>query len=168
MKISVCISTFNGGDYIEEQINSIIFQLKENDEIIISDNGSTDNTIDIIQSINSPLIKLIDFNGAIKSQKSKSYTITSNFENALNAAKGDIIFLCDQDDIWLPNKVFYCINILQQNNLNLILHDAQVINNNNDILISSYFSISNPSKSLIKNIFQNSFLGCCIVFDKKV
>ena len=168
MKISVCIATFNGGKYIKEQLDSIICQLNEKDEIIISDNGSIDNTIDIINQINSPLIKLVQLNNVIINDTSKSYAITSNFENVLKMAIGDYIFLCDQDDIWHPNKVNYCINEMQKNNLNLLLHDAQVINTNKEVLLDSYFSISNPNKSLFKNFFRNSFLGCCMVFDSKV
>jgi len=168
MKISVCIATLNGCKFIKEQLESIICQLNEKDEIIISDHGSIDNTIDIINFINCPLIKLVNFNNNIKNDISKSYAITSNFENALKMATGDYIFLCDQDDIWHPNKVNYCINELKKNNLNLILHDAQVVNSNNEVLIDSYFSISKPNNSLFINLFKNSFLGCCMVFDSKV
>ena len=168
MKISVCIGTLNGGKYIKEQLESIICQLNENDEIIISDNGSIDDTIDIINHINSPLIKLSHFKNVIKNNTSKSYAITSNFENALKMATGDYIFLCDQDDIWHPNKVNHCINELQKNKINLLLHDAQVVNSNKEELMDSYFSISNPNNSLFINLFKNSFLGCCMVFDSKV
>jgi glycosyltransferase involved in cell wall biosynthesis len=168
MKISVCIATLNGGKHIKEQLESIICQLNENDEIIISDNDSIDETIDIINLLNSPLIKLLHFKNVIKNNTSKSYAITSNFENTLKMATGDYIFLCDQDDIWHPNKVNQCINELQKNKLNLLLHDAQVVNSNKEELIDSYFSISNPNKSLFINLFKNSFLGCCMVFDSKV
>ena len=91
--ISVCIATYNGEKYIEEQIASILPQLKENDEIIISDDYSTDNTIQVLTKINSKKIKIF------KNQGEKGYT--SNFENAIKQAKGNYIFLCDQDDVWL-------------------------------------------------------------------
>ncbi len=95
--ISVCIATYNASKYINAQIVSILGQLASNDEVIVSGDLSTDDTVEIITSINDARIKVIKSNirlGVIK-----------NFERSLYAAKGDIIFLSDQDDIWLPNKV---------------------------------------------------------------
>ncbi|MDE5758415.1 MAG: glycosyltransferase, partial [Allobaculum sp.] len=91
--ISVCIATYNGERYIETQIRSILDQLNEDDEIIISDDSSTDRTLDIIRSLNDSRIKLFAGN--------KFHSRTFNFENALKQATGDFIFLSDQDDIWL-------------------------------------------------------------------
>ena len=95
--ISVCIATYNGEKYIKQQLLSILKQIKVNDEIIISDDHSTDKTFNIIKSFNDTRIKFFLNN------KGKGYT--RNFENALEKAHGDIIFLSDQDDIWIDNKV---------------------------------------------------------------
>jgi len=73
MKISVCMATYNGEKYIEEQIKSILDQLSEEDEIIISDDHSKDSTINVIQRINDPRIKVYYNEGE------KGYT--KNFEN---------------------------------------------------------------------------------------
>lgn len=59
-KISVAMATYNGEKYIEEQINTILNNLQENDELIISDDGSTDRTVDIIRKVNDHRIKLIE------------------------------------------------------------------------------------------------------------
>jgi hypothetical protein len=99
--ISVCIATYNGEKYIKEQILSILAQLSTKDEIIISDDGSTDHTITKILEISSPIIKIV------YNQNEHGYT--ANFENALKNAKGNFIFLSDQDDIWEPNKVACCM-----------------------------------------------------------
>jgi glycosyltransferase involved in cell wall biosynthesis len=168
MSVSVCIATFNGSKYIKEQLVSIIKQLTVNDEIIISDNGSTDDTIKIINELNCPLIHLVQQQPTINNKRSKSYRITSNFGNALKYATCDYIFLCDQDDIWHPTKVQYCVNLFKTSNYSLILHDAYVINDIGDNILDSYFSISQPKISLSKNLFNNSFLGCCMVFEKKL
>lgn len=78
--ISVCIATYNGEHYISEQIQSILVQLSINDEIVISDDCSTDNTLDIIKSFNDDRIKI--FTGI------KHKSLSFNFENALkNAAQ---------------------------------------------------------------------------------
>ena len=102
--ISVCIATYNGENYIRQQLMSILPQLSEDDEIVVSDDHSSDRTNEVIMSINDPRIHLFTHDATIE----PIFTIdrsTYNFANALSHAKGDIIFLCDQDDYWLPEKV---------------------------------------------------------------
>ncbi|MBF4507165.1 glycosyltransferase family 2 protein [Flavobacterium sp. JLP] len=152
-KISVCMATYNGGKYIKQQIDSILIQLSENDELIISDDNSTDNTIDVIKGISDCRIKLF-FN------KEKGYT--SNFENALNQVTGDIIFLSDQDDIWVSNKVEICLEELKT--YDFIVSDCKVINNKNEIISDSYFELRNIKKTSLGNLIKFSFLGCCLAF----
>ena len=94
---SVCMATYNGQKYLREQIESILCQLSANDELVISDDHSTDSTVDIIRSYGDSRIKMY------ANELTKG--VTHNFENALNKSKGDIIFLADQDDVWLPNKI---------------------------------------------------------------
>ena len=91
MKISVCIATFNGEKFIQEQIQSILPQLGEDDEIVVSDDGSTDRTMEILELFKDKRIRLLVNEG--------KHGFIWNFENALRKAKGDVIFLCDQDDI---------------------------------------------------------------------
>lgn len=102
--ISVCIATYNGEAYIAEQVDSILSQLSDEDEIVISDDHSTDRTLQILRSYNDPRIRIytneIDNSGLQPVQK-----VTRNFENALRHANGDYIFLSDQDDAWTSNKV---------------------------------------------------------------
>ncbi len=82
--ISVCMATYNGEKFLKKQIESILIQLDNNDELIISDDSSTDSSVDIIKSFNDDRIKLFhsSFHDPIK-----------YFENALNKATGDYIFL---------------------------------------------------------------------------
>ena len=84
-KISVAMATYNGEQYIEEQLKSVLKQLNDNDEIIISDDGSTDSTMNIIDGIGDCRIKV--FKGPGKGVK-------KNFENAIRQCKGKYIFLC--------------------------------------------------------------------------
>ena len=142
--ISVCIATYNGALYIKEQLNSILPQLSDNDEIIISDDHSTDDTLQIIRSINDKRIKIFI------NQGEKGYT--PNFENALQKALGEYIFLCDQDDIWMENKVSYCINELQS--YDFIVSDAVIINSDGQATKDSFYKERIVYKSLIGNIYK--------------
>ena len=103
--ISVCVATYNGEKFIREQIESILCQLSSDDEIIVSDDGSTDGTIVIINCIGDKRIRIIE--------GPRKHSPTFNFENALKEAKGDYIFLADQDDVWKTNKVEVCMKWLQ-------------------------------------------------------
>ena len=95
MIVSVCMATYNGEKYIREQIDSILPQLSDSDELVISDDGSSDSTIDIIQGYNDRRIRLYH---------NTRHGVTWNFENALRQSRGDVIFLADQDDVWKPGK----------------------------------------------------------------
>lgn len=159
MRLSVCIATYNGARFIREQIESILPQLGSSDEIIVSDDGSKDDTLSILQSFNDTRIKI--FPGPCKGHP------RYNFENGLKHCSGDYIFLCDQDDIWEPNKVEVFMNYLQ--NYNLVVSNCYVIDANNNIIKESYFTADDgKSNGYIKNLIGNHYLGCCMAFDRKL
>jgi len=156
--ISVCIPTYNGEKYIQQQLDSIFAQATRVDEIIISDDSSTDRTIEIIKSYNDNRIKLIE------NQKFSSSIF--NLENALKHARGDYIFLADQDDIWYPDKVKIVLKHLE--NYNLVITDCKLIDENDNTLAPSFFQIVNSGKGFFKNLIKNSYLGCCMAFDRNL
>ena len=170
MKISVCMATFNGEKFIKEQVQSIIKQLSATDEIIISDDGSTDETINIISAFLDPRIQLVKNDSCqFKANKqSRSYQVTRNFENALSYATGDYIFLSDQDDVWEEDKVKGCLVLLKEKKINLIVHDAKVVDESDNVIARSYFAIVNSQKGFFRNIIKNSYLGCCMVLDRSI
>lgn len=155
--ISVCMATYNGEKFIKEQIESILQQLNQDDELIISDDGSTDDTIGIINSFHDKRIKLLRFN-------KKCYT--QNFENALKHAKGNYIFLSDQDDIWLPGKVDKCLEVLQ--NSDFTVTDAKVVDENKNVLLDSYFKYCKIKKGFFYNVMFTRYIGACMAFRKEV
>lgn len=156
--ISVCIATYNGEKYIKEQLDSILTQLDKSDEIIISDDSSTDRTIEIIQSYSDKRIKLYE------NKKFKSPIF--NFENSLTYATGDYIFLSDQDDIWMSNKVETIKEFLV--NFDLVLSDANIIDSKGNAMDESFYKINGSKKGLVKNIIKNSYLGCTMAFNRKI
>jgi len=158
MKISVCMATYNGEKYIKEQLDSILSQLAENDEIIISDDSSTDNTVEITKSFNDSRIKIY------KNTKEKGYT--RNFENALEKASGDIIFLSDQDDVWVENKVKKMTEILE--NYDFVVSDNSIVNENLKIIYKSHFEVYKTSKGFIRNLLLPRYVGACMAFKKNV
>lgn len=157
--ISVCVATYNGSSYIKQQLVSILEQLSEEDEVIIADDCSTDNSISIIESLSDKRIHLIK-------NESKASGVVKNFERALSRASGDYIFLCDQDDVWLPNKVEQCM--LALTNYLLVVSDCKVVDKSLNELHPSFFKLRNSGKGIIKNLYKNSYLGCCMAFRKEL
>jgi glycosyltransferase involved in cell wall biosynthesis len=151
-RISVCMTTYNGDLYIKEQLDSILKQVDENDEILISDDGSTDNTIEIIQTYNDTRIKL--YHNSFRD-------VISNFEFILGKTNGEIIFLSDQDDIWLDNKVSTSLELLKK--YDLIFTNLNVFKSN--IKESSLmYSPEKNYKGLHRNFLKNHCVGATMAF----
>lgn len=157
-RISVCIATYNGEKYIEEQLISILNQLGDCDEVIISDDNSTDRTIDIVKQFKDKRLKIYFNNNG------NGYT--SNFENALNKANGYYIFLADQDDIWIENKVQFCLTQLKD--YDFIVSDAIVVGENKTLISPSFFAVRKCYNSLAGNILKFGYLGCCMAFKREI
>lgn len=161
IRCSVVMATYNGEQYLKEQIDSILMNMKENDELIISDDGSKDNTKQIIMEYlnNDKRIKLVE--GPHKGVK-------QNFANAIANANGKYIFLSDQDDIWEKNKIDKILKVFKKENCVVVTHDAQVINSKQEIVIPSFFEYRKCGSGFIKNIWKNTYIGCCMAFDAKI
>ncbi len=124
-KISIALATYNGQDYIAEQLNSILEQTLRPDEIIIGDDCSTDATIAKIESF------LPACNIPIRLTCNTSRLgFRSNFQSILKRCSGDIIFLSDQDDYWYPQKIATVISALNNNKFAwLAIHDGDLADN---------------------------------------
>lgn len=165
--ISVCMATFNGSKYIREQIESILPQLEENDELIISDDGSTDDTIEIIKSFADSRIKIIHHKHSSKEHKHSSahYHVSENFEFALSHAKGDYIFLSDQDDIWYPQKVKTVCKYLKTNDL--VYHNRTNIDTNKRV-IKEKVHPKDFFDNKLKNMTILVFTGCQMAISRRL
>lgn len=150
--VSVCMATYNGERFLKEQLDSIISELSPEDELVISDDGSSDNTLRIIEDFGDSRIKLF--------HNRTSHGVNNNFENALRNASGDFIFFADQDDIWIQGKVNKCVKHLLDSDC--VIHDCFVTDSNLEIKDKSLFANINSGKGFIKNILHNSYSGSCM------
>lgn len=158
MKISVVMATYNGAKYIYDQVSSILTQLSEGDEIIISDDSSTDDTLNIVRDFKDPRIKIYI------NQYSRGPI--QNFENALLKSTGDYIFLADQDDVWYENKIAMVVDKLKY--YDCVVHNADIVDEDLNFKKVTLFDIYRSKKGIFKNIYKNSFVGCCMAFNKKI
>lgn len=157
MMISVCMATYNGEKYILEQLNSILCQIGERDEVIISDDGSQDNTLNLIRSLNDPRIHIY--------QNDLEHGYTKNFENALNYAKGDIIFISDQDDVWKPDKVKVMCEALKTKQL--AVHDAEVTDENLNVRFPSHFAQYHIKPGFLRTVLYTRYTGACMAMRRE-
>lgn len=156
--ISVCIATYNGEKYIHEQIASILQQIGNDDEIVVSDDGSTDKTLDVVRSFDAQNIHIYINKG--------DHGYTPNFENALRNAHGDYIFLSDQDDIWMPDKVEASMKYLKVNDF--VVSDALIVDGDNKPLFDSFCEQRKSKFGFLNTLIRFSYLGCCFAFRRKV
>lgn len=127
-KISVALCTYNGEKYIREQLVSILSQTYPVDEIVIADDGSSDHTVEICAKVlgNSGISYQILINEI-------NLGYRKNFEKAIRHTSGDIVFLSDQDDVWIDNKVACMVRVLEQRtDILLTFSDAYLTDKNLD------------------------------------
>ncbi|MFT6933804.1 MAG: glycosyltransferase involved in cell wall biosynthesis [Maribacter sp.] len=156
LKVSVCMAVYNGAAFLKEQLDSILLQLEENDEVIISDDGSTDETLAIIAGYQDKRIRIYH---------SEKRSIIKNFENSLKRAKGEIIFLADQDDIWYPKKV--ATMIFYMGEFDLIFSNASVFSKNTE---ASYllYDYNTTRTGVLRNFIKNNYIGATMAFKREI
>lgn len=156
--VSVCMASYNGERYIEEQIRSILPQLGARDELVIIDDASTDQTRDLILAINDPRIRLI--------RQMKNRGVVETFEHAVRCATGDILFLSDGDDIWAHDKVKKVLLAFAENpqaqvvctGLRMIDEKGHPLNN------SDYIKDREFTAAILPNLVRNRFQGSAMAF----
>lgn len=158
--VSVCMATYNGERFIREQIESILAQIGSDDELIISDDGSTDSTMEIINSFGDVRIKVFS--------NTKNHGPVGNFENSLSQAMGDYIFLSDQDDIWLPGKVESSLALLSQEGVDCVICNRIIIDKDGNTDRRPVVKIDFSNDSFLKVLYHNPYMGCCMSFSKSL
>ena len=160
--VSVCMAAYNGDRYIKAQLQSILTQLGAKDEVIIVDDASTDRTKTLIRSFNDSRILLIEHN--------QNQGVLRAFEDAIRAASGEILFLSDQDDIWVPDKVLTVLRMFQLHpDEDIAVSDASLINEEDTSIASSYYAQRGGFRAgVLQNIFRCSYLGCTMAFRSRI
>lgn len=162
MKISVAMAYYNGGAYIEEQMESILSQLGAKDEVIVSVDGASDGSEPL-------LLKMAGIDKRIHVIKGPGKGVVKNFENAIRHCAGEIIYLSDQDDIWKPDKVEKVNAAFLNPEVKAVLHNAEIVNENGvPTGEESLFAIRGSRPGILKNILKNSYVGCCMAFRKEL
>lgn len=158
IRVSVAMATYNGEKYIKEQLDSILTNLNNDDELIISDDSSSDDTIKIIKNYQKK-------DKRIKLFKGPGAGVKQNFANAISKCKGKYIFLSDQDDVWLENKVKKILDVFEKEKCLVVVHNNNIVDGNLNPLGQTFFEFRNSGSGTLKNIWKNTYIGCCMAFD---
>jgi glycosyltransferase involved in cell wall biosynthesis len=154
------MATYNGEKYLREQIDSILSQIGTDDELVISDDGSKDKTIEIIMEYEKDDTRVKLLHNTVR------HKVVGNFENALKNCKGEYIFLADQDDVWLENKYSIMIDLLQK--YDVVVSDSIVTDSELKTLKSSFFELHKSGTGILKNIKKSTYYGSCMAFNRKI
>ena len=162
MMISVCMATYNGARFVGAQLKSILDQLGSNDEVIVVDDHSTDETVAVIDQFKDSRIKLIE--------NTTNHGPIYAFMTALNYAKGDYLFLSDQDDVSFPNKLTRVMTAFEKEKAVVVVHDGIVTDQSLSRVDDSWnhFSHRVPSQSMIKTLIKNGYTGAMMAFSREL
>jgi len=160
LKISIAMATYNGAKYLREQLDSFVAQTRLPDELVITDDCSTDNTIEIIQAFAATAPFAVRWE-----QNEKNHGYTGNFNHALMKTTGDLVFLSDQDDVWFPEKLAIMERYALDNPTALVMmNDAALTDATlNDTGLTKQGQIASAG------LDQSAFvMGCCAVVRREL
>jgi glycosyltransferase involved in cell wall biosynthesis len=160
--ISVCMATYNGERWIEAQLRSILPQLGSTDEVVLIDDASRDATLAKVNALGDSRIRVL--------RNEKNLGVDASFERALQQARGDVIFLSDQDDLWCRDKVARVMEIFSNEaGVTLVQSDARLIDAEGLEIGSSYYAQRGGfTHGVLSNIVRCKFLGCAMAFRRTV
>lgn len=157
--VSVAMTAYNGGQYIGEQLDSILCQLLPGDEIVVSYDVSRDDTWTILQNYANqyPQIRVVE---------NDRPGINGNFNNAISCCRGDILFISDQDDRWAPDKRRCVLETFEKTGADMVIHNGVHMNNAEEVISQPFFTIFRIGDGKVKNIIKPRYSGCCIAFTR--
>lgn len=167
-QIDVLLATYNGEKYVGEQIESILNQTYKNIRLVISDDCSSDNTVNILKEYEKKdnRIKLY-----IQSQ---NLGVVKNIEFLLENVENELYMLSDQDDVWLPEKIEMSIKTLRENNADLVFGDLEVVDKDLEMIYPSFGDFMLLNRKISKyidsykvNYLYNCVTGCTMLSKKE-
>ena len=164
--VSVCLATYNGAEFIRDQLSSILKQIPADSEVLIGDDGSKDDTLRIVEEFHDARIKI--------NKNAKNLGYIGNFENLISEASGDYIFLSDQDDLWPTGRVDKMISVMKLSNSLLVVGCLESFVD--DVNSRKFFCGFDHTRDRTpyRNIFEvfigrsAPYFGCAMLLSKKM
>jgi glycosyltransferase involved in cell wall biosynthesis len=160
--VSVVMATYNGKEYLAEQIKSVLAQLLPDDELIIIDDDSKDGTLELIGSLKSPAVRVV--------RNLTNVGVFATFERGLLLSSKDVIFLCDQDDVWLSGKRAAVVAEFERDpRILIVVSDAELIDENGCVIASSFMATRGGFRGgIFSTLVRNRYLGCAMALRREL
>ena len=164
-KVDILLATYNGEKYIREQIDSILNQTYKEFRLLISDDGSTDGTRDILNEYKAKDDRIEIF------MQEENLGVVKNFEFLLKKVEAKYYMFSDQDDIWKDEKIEKSLNKIEEG-FDLVYSDLEVVDENLNVTYESYWKLKGIYKKIKKynnfeSLYLNNFITGCTVISKK-
>ena len=154
------MATYNGEEFLRVQLDSILAQLGPDDELLVQDDGSSDETLNIIDSYHDDRIEVV--------RNETNLGVIGTFERCLARARHEIVFLSDQDDEWLPGKVDAVVAAFADPHVTGVVTNALIVDRDGATTSDSYFAHARSGPGVVHNFVKNSYLGCCLAVRRDV
>lgn len=158
--ISVAMATCQGERFVGRQLSSILAELSMEDQVVVADASSTDGTLERIRSFGDPRVEIVP--------DLPRGRIPDTFAAALARCRGDVVFLSDQDDVWLEGKVRACVEELRKRPEPLLVHDAVMVDPQGGVLSDSFLARRNFRPGFWGNLWRPGYLGCATAFRREL
>ena len=173
MKLAILLGAYNGGRFLREQLDSLFAQTMNDFQLYIRDDGSTDDTMQIVQEYRQRYSNI-----TLVEDGEKNLGAKRNFERLLAFAEADYYMFCDQDDVWLPDKIEVSFAKMKQmeqqyGDIPLLVHtDLEVVDEELNLINPSCWNYAYINPQIVdKNIYflglANSVAGCTTLMNRK-
>jgi glycosyltransferase involved in cell wall biosynthesis len=154
--VSVVMATYNGERYLRAQLATILQCLEEGDQLVVVDDCSSDQTLEILRAVKWPDLVLI--------RNASNLGVRKSFERGLQQAQGEVVFLSDQDDLWAPGKRDAFVAEFEADPLcSIAISDASVIDADGRQIAPSFMASRGGFRGgLMHNFVRNRFMGCAM------
>lgn len=167
MTVSVCLAAYNGAAFIAAQLQSILDQLEGDDEVIVVDDGSMDNTLEIVSGFDDPRIRIFP--------NVQNIGVNATFARAIALATKEFVFLSDQDDIWTPGRKELMLAAFRDPRVDVVAGNYRLIDREGAPLPGSLapdlsaVDSHAPIRNLVR-IFkgQQNYYGCAMAFRRAI
>lgn len=156
------MAMYNGAAFVGRQVESILAQLSAEDELVVVDDASSDESPAILSGIKDPRLHV--------HRNERNLGVLQTFERALSLSRGEILFLSDHDDVWLPGKVARALEIFASHpRVTMVVSDAALIDDEGRTLNESFFSVRGRfARGFVRNFVKNKYLGCTLSFRREM
>lgn len=159
--ISVALAAYQGARYLAVQLDSILIQLGENDELVVSYDESTDYTLQVLKQYQ-------ETDHRVKIVRNSVPGVTGNFNNAIFHCSGDYIYISDQDDKWAESKIQMIQRCFVESGADLIIHNGIHTNEKLEPVGKPFFEMYQIQDGIVQDFLKPRMSGCCMAFKSKM